>query len=338
MEVVRATSALILFALAGVSHAQQMPLDGSRPPVISVAEASRSSAAEGGLSAAAASQIIGPSSGDVPPSTSIGGNGVVGDVLNLPPPPKPRAIEKAPPAFLQVEPGKNYKFGMAIGHINRIVTPFAKPTLRTTSTASTSIEGSIIYVASQSEDPIGMFIFDESSPAQAVSLTLVPGVMAPISTTIAVSGWTGESGVGHRSGNQQEALAFEGKHPYLETLTVMLKDIAQGHVPDGYGYEQVRNGYVPGGPNCDIPGVHVLPMQVIQGSSFKAIVAKATNTSLSSAEIREDLCKGADLRAVAAWPYTTLSPGQSTELYLVVGAQTVDYDSAARPSLIEGGN
>lgn len=137
-----------------------------------------------------------------------------------------------------------------------------------------------------------------------------------------------------RPGAPAQALAYEGRHPYLETLTVMLRDIAQGNVPDGYGFEAVDNGYVPGSPQCQIPGVQVRAMQVIVGGAFKTIVAKATNTSIGHVDVREELCKGGDLRAVAAWPRTSLAPGQSTELYLVVGSQTDDRAIASRPSLL----
>ncbi len=331
MDVTRKLNLSIAFAiatLAGAANGQQMPLDGSRPPVISVADATRSPSQP----ALPAPDLGFPTGGDVSPSAAIG-PGVVADTLQ-PPPPKPRPLVKAPPARVELEPGKNYDYGVAVGHINRIVTPFAKPSLRTTSTASTSIEGSIVYVATQSEDPIGLFIFDESQPELAISLTLVPQSMPSVSTTVSLKGWAGPVAGNRRAANPSQAIAFEGQHPYLQTLTGMLKELAQGNVPDGYGFEALRPDVAAAAPACAMPGIHVEPRQLIVGGSFVAYVAKATNHGFVPADIREDLCRGGNLRAVASWPYNQLAPGQSTELYLVVGVQPERSHGQARPSVL----
>lgn len=322
--------AVALAAMVGGAQAQQMPLDGSRPPVISVADATRMPSG-----APTAERILGtPAGGDVAPSGEISPNGVLADTLSMPAPPKPKPLVKAPPTSVELESGRNYDYGIAVGHINRIVTPFAKPSLRTTSTASTSIEGSIVYVATQTEDPIGLFIFDESQPENAISLTLVPQSMPSVSTTVSLKGWSGQSSGPRRASNPSQAIAFEGQHPYLQTLTVMLKELAQGSVPEGYGFEALRPDVAAAAPLCDMPGIHVQPMQLIVGSSFMAYVAKATNHGFVNADIREDLCRGGNLRAVAAWPYSQLTPGQSTELYLVVGVQPERTHGQARPSVL----
>lgn len=327
--------AAVLSALASNAYAQSAQIDGTRPPTVTIAQA----AASPQIASQALPQpdISKPPYGDVKKSDSVG---VLAPVLNQPPlepKPKQKPRMKAPPNAMTVEPGRNYTFGVALGHINRVVTPFAKPSVRTTSTASTSIEGSIIYVASQSEDPIGLFIFDEVAPEMAISLTLMPSMMPPVSTTIAVNGYSGVAGSFRKSASPAEALAYEGQHPYLETLTDMLKGIAQGKIPDGYGYEEIRGGYLPGAPSCTMPGINVQPRQLITGSGYSAIVAKATNMGAYPAEIREELCKGTTLRAVASWPYTSLAPGQSTELYMVLSDAPQDMSGNDRPSVISGG-
>lgn len=319
--------AIAILAAPGFAAAQQMPLDGSRPPVISVEAATRTVPNEGGLPVPAA---------DVSATNAVETTGVLEKVIAVPerPKAKPAVSHAAPPSVLEVESGQNYTYGMSLGHINRIVTPFQKPALRTTSTASTSIEGSIVYIASNVDQPIGLFIFDEASPEHAISLTLIPGEMAPISTSVHVRGWSGSQGSNLQVGNSKDAAMFEGSQPYLETLTVLLRDIARGQLPDGYGLEKVRN---PGSSlygECSIPGVHVVPLQVVIGGVYKTIVARATNTGFVNAEIREEQCNAPGLRAVASWPKTRLAPGESTELYLVVGTAEQHAAVVTRPSVL----
>lgn len=329
----------IAFAMVATStYAQKAPLDGSRPPAVSVSDASRAQSSSAAISTPITSglpQVTGlPTPGNLPsppPPTPA-----AGVLTTMPPPEKPKRTYKAPPVHLTVEPGKNVSFGIAVGHINRIVTPFAQPTLRTTSTAQSSIEGSIVYVATDSHDPIGVFIFDKSAPEQAISLTLVPEVIEPVSTSLQVAGWIGTPDRPSITKSATRALALEGEHPYLQTLTEILRVIAQGKIPDGYGMQDLSDAAVSALPTCSIPGITVRPMQVLDGGAFRAIVARATNASTGNAEIVERLCSGAGLRAVAAWPHTRLAPGQSTELYLVVSTVIEQDPEQRRPSVLGG--
>lgn len=323
--------ATLVVAAQSTASAQEMPLDGSRPPVVSLAEATRGSSD----AAAVDSSFVEPEGPAASSATPAVGPGVIADVARRAEAPKPRQTFRPPPATLSMDSGKNSTFAIAKDHINRLVTPFAKPTLRTTSTASSSIEGSIVYIATPLDTPISLFVFDESAPEYAISLTLVPqDDIPPVSTVISVNGWNATGGSSRRAPSREQALAREGQHPYLETLTTVLRDVAKGIVPDGYGYESLTGYPTAGQPSCAIPGVHVQTMQLLVGGAYRVYVAKATNTSYTGAEISEDMCSGRELRAVAAWPATTLAPGQSTELYMVVGAQSDPYESVTRPSLL----
>ena len=47
---------------------------------------------------------------------------------------------------------------IAIDHLNRIVTPFANPVVRTVAAASTSVDGHVVYVATSTEEPLSLCI------------------------------------------------------------------------------------------------------------------------------------------------------------------------------------
>ena len=57
---------------------------------------------------------------------------------------------------IQVAPGVNEIIPVAVGHLNRIVTPFDKPHVRTVSQATTQIEGNVLYVATPDEIPVAL--------------------------------------------------------------------------------------------------------------------------------------------------------------------------------------
>ena len=71
-------------------------------------------------------------------------------------------------------PGVNQLVPVALGHLNRIVTPFAQPRVNTTSQASTEVRDHVIYVAPSEPVPVTLFITEADSEQQALSLTLVP--------------------------------------------------------------------------------------------------------------------------------------------------------------------
>ena len=87
-------------------------------------------------------------------------------------------------------------------------------------------------------------------------------------------------------------------------------------------------------PPCQMPGIRLSPGQLVSGAELLAIVVKATNVGPTTAEINEDAC-GDQARAMAAWPTRVLSPGQSTELYVVVGRPDAEDRSNQRPTLVE---
>jgi conjugal transfer pilus assembly protein TraK len=251
-----------------------------------------------------------------------------------PPIARPLPAVKAPPAELVVESGKNNVIGVAFSHLNRIITPFAKPVVKTTSVATTSVEGSIVYIATNLAEPVGMFIHDEARPDVAISLTLVPAEMPPVSTNVRIKGIE-EQSAPKIAARPTLATAFEQEHSYLDMLKVLFRDLALGRVPDGYGFEEV-GGFHPDMPNCNIPGIHVVPLQLVTGASLRAFVARAQNTSTVIREVREDACATAGVRAVAAWPRTEIAPGQAVELYIAVDVPSAEDRAAQRPSLLGG--
>jgi hypothetical protein len=80
---------------------------------------------------------------------------------------------------LRVTPGINEIIPVAQGHLNRIITPFDSPKVRTVSPATTQIEGHVLYVAPADENPVTLYVTPGDNEELALSLTLAPRRIPP---------------------------------------------------------------------------------------------------------------------------------------------------------------
>ena len=74
------------------------------------------------------------------------------------------------PVKLQMSPGQQQPVTLSRLHLNRIVTPFSAPQIRTIDQADIRIEGSVIYLSSQQEEPFVVYITPHDSESHALSL------------------------------------------------------------------------------------------------------------------------------------------------------------------------
>lgn len=294
----------------------EVPVDGSRVPGLDQAEAPKAEV-----------QTPAPA---VPAAPAATQGDLVLNGFSGPVPPRVRPSARRPGAEIDVEVGVNRTFAVAKGHVNRVVTPFDEAKVVTTSSASMRTEGGILYVSTNSDDPIGIFLHDAGNPENAISLTLIPDDIDPVSTRVKVRGL---SAAPRRpvAAKREVAQTFETSSPYVEMLTGLLSELAHGRVPEGYGMADART--VGAVPQCSIPGLRSIPAQVITGSELLVVVYRGE--ALSTVTIDESKCSP-DARAVAAWPRTELRPGEMTEVYAVFAVPQDSSEVQARPSVIGG--
>ena len=80
-----------------------------------------------------------------------------------------RAAE-TPPTQLKITPGQQQAVTLSRLHLNRIVTPFPAPQVRTIDQADIRIEGPVIYLSSQQKEPFVVYITSHDSEAHALPL------------------------------------------------------------------------------------------------------------------------------------------------------------------------
>ena len=250
-------------------------------------------------------------------------------------PMRPRKILPAPPPEIEVVSGQNKAFGIALSHVNRIITPFRDPEIKTTSVATISAERGVIYVSTLLQDEIALMVYEKGDPFNAISITMVPDAISPVSVKVNVAGYVPSAETGFSVANTEMAKGWESDQPFVEVVKSTFREIALGRVPEGYGFQAIRR--VPAQmPDCNMPGVEIAPQQLITGNSMVVIVSRITNRSYQPITVDESKCDSPALIGAATWPSQKLAPGQSAELYVAV-RQHVEVETNQRPSLLSTG-
>ncbi|NEV64494.1 TraK domain-containing protein [Thiorhodococcus minor] len=244
------------------------------------------------------------------------------------------------PAYLEVGPmtvqatiGVNLILEIAVDHLNRLLTPFPNPQVRTVSDASTSVDGSAIYVATASEAPVTLFVSDASDPNHALSLTLAPRRIPPREIRLVLTDPLPDPSPMAPPSAPASAAAPD----YVTALTEAMRALAREEIPEGYGLRQARRQET---VTCVQLGLETRRGQVLEGGDLWLVTALARNTSDAELEIEERACHAdldGDTVAVAAWPRVWLAPGEQVELYVAVRRPTPEERRPERPSLRRAG-
>ncbi|ECT8839326.1 conjugal transfer protein TraK [Salmonella enterica subsp. enterica serovar Montevideo] len=242
---------------------------------------------------------------------------------------------------LTMKPGVNQIIPIAIGHPNRVVTPFGNPEIVSTSlTGGTDagqcgevcIKENVVYVATDKQYPVTMFITEKGSEAQALSLTMVPRRIPPREVFLRLDGNVGISGALANS----KAESWEQSQPYVETIRSVFRKVALGEIPQGYTMNRIPTGAAV--PSCSHPGIKVdfSKGQYMMGHHLNVFIGVAQNVSSQPIEFKEALCGSWDVAAVTTWPLNVLEPGQKTELYVAKKQMRGISSTSKRPSLLGG--
>ncbi|UJJ60578.1 TraK domain-containing protein [Rhodanobacter denitrificans] len=252
---------------------------------------------------------------------------------------RPAAIH-APPPTLTVKPGVTTIFGIARSQTNRLVVPFRTPAITTSSAADISVDpAGVVYVKTDSNEPVSLFIYDKPDPTLAIAVSMVPADIPPVSVQLRVPNYypraASEPEV-TRAGDRAAARGWETEQPFTETVKGLFRTLALGKVPDGYSFGKPDAGSV-ARARCDMPGLTIEPMQLMTGYNMLVVVSRVTNLQPVAVDVVETGCRGDDVIAAAAWPAVRLRPGQATELYVAIRAQVEDVGSESRPVLVREG-
>jgi len=237
------------------------------------------------------------------------------------------------PKTLQVYPGTTTIVEVAIDHLNRLVTPFAAPQVRTVSQATTQVDGNAVYVATATEEPVSLFITEAGDTATAISLTLAPRHIPPREVRLVLTGGTVRTAAPKARPSRPVA---RNDQPYVEQIAAVFRALARDQVPAGYEARKARRGER---LNCRQVGLSVTTAQVFEGQGLRILVAKVRNGGKQPLDLAEHRCgvdAGTLVAAVAAWPRTRLAPGEETELFVAVHPGEQASERRERLALLDG--
>jgi conjugal transfer pilus assembly protein TraK len=248
------------------------------------------------------------------------------------------SVSAASPQTLRVLPGVNEIIPVAVGHLNRIITPFDQPQVRTVSLATTQIEGPVLYVAPADENPVTLYVTPGDTEELALSLTLAPRRIPPreIRLTLEAEHYR-KLGVLQRTSQHSSGSSDRDGNPsqdYVADLKQTFRALALMRTPRGFSLREPQTGEF---IRCRQPGLKITTGQALEGRDLVVLVGVVRNGGVSALEIDERSCAAEKdgVLAVAAWPKVLLEPGEASELYVAV-RRAPEAETTARPSLLTG--
>jgi len=228
-----------------------------------------------------------------------------------------------------VVPGITEIVPAALGHLNRIVTPFAHPQIKTTSSALTRVDGNVAYVAPKTLTPVALYLTEKGDESIAISITLVPRRIPPREIRLRF----GPTGGGGTMPIAATAKKWEESYPYEKTVRNLLVSVARGEIPSGYNLDgKPRNARPFIDPESARQGIRFdfSRAQLVSGAHFELLIGIARNVGKNIVELREPWLAADGVAAVAFWPNNMLEPGRSTEAYVLYKRGTRNADSSRK--------
>ncbi|MET4694464.1 TraK domain-containing protein [Endozoicomonas lisbonensis] len=234
-----------------------------------------------------------------------------------------------PPVKLQVSPGQQQMVTLSRLHLNRIVTPFPAPQVRTIDQADIRIEGPVIYLSSRQEEPFVVYITPPDNESHALSLLVTLLDVPPKEIQLTLS----KQWQRILLGNREAARKWEESADYEQTITDILKTLVKGQIPEGYELGKFTASTV---QPCQQDGLvfDFTQAQQVQGHHFNVLVGTTRNHTEKPVTFHEQSCHGRYVSAVSMWPKNSLYPGQKRELFIVSQAEEPESAPPVRPSLL----
>ncbi len=232
---------------------------------------------------------------------------------------------------IRPRPGQTENVVIARGKLNRIVTPYADPKVLTVDSVETKVDGSSVYIATDSETPVSLFITDAETGG-AASLQLSPqSMVSPVEMRIeADQGKLVERGDGEPSYGSR---LFRQDSPYITEVKAILQALGKQLIPTGFTLVEANEESSPD-PVCRAPNLSFRLGQVLAGTESRIFVFIAQNNGTSPMVFEESVCASENTVAVAAWPKVRLAPGERTEVYVLMRQPELKSGEETRPALL----
>jgi conjugal transfer pilus assembly protein TraK len=231
---------------------------------------------------------------------------------------------------IKLKPGKTESIVIAKGKLNRIVTPYAEPKVLTVDNVETKIDGSAVYLATDSETPISLFISDTET-GSAASLQLAPQeLVTPVEIRLEAD--PAMASATEAASSKTDRL-FRQDSPYITDVKAIMQNLGKQQIPQGFTLEEVTDE-LRSITICHAANLTFWPGQLLSGHDSRIVVVIAQNNGTSPAVFEEAFCAGENTLAVAAWPKIRLEPGDKTEVFILMRLPEGKSGEEIRPALL----
>ncbi len=235
---------------------------------------------------------------------------------------------------IQVRAGVTEVVKISKAFLTRIITPFANPGAKTVNDMEVDVVGSTLYITPSTDEPAGLFIYDQDDPERAITLQLYPQDIPQrdISLRLVGSRPTQGGATGGGRGEGKGAGADKSPQPYTTDIVDTLSEVAKGRVPTGFSLAKPLGNEA----DCVVPGAEVKLGQLIDGQRTKIAVLVLKNVSSKAIEVNEQSCYRAGVMGVAVWPNPVVDSGKETEIYVMLRHEEPSFDTGStRPRLVK---
>ncbi|MFC0180964.1 hypothetical protein [Thorsellia kenyensis] len=224
--------------------------------------------------------------------------------------------------IIQIEEGVNHLIPIAVNHLNRFITPFKNPQVKTSSTVPIEVDGPVIYVLTEQAGPISLFISEKDDPLYAMSLTLISKRIPPREVTL-ISNF-------NRDKITQELMStlydfedsFKQNHrEHMSSRTNEIKEIMRSifnkKIPNGFKVNNNVSSKIL--PKCEQKDVHIDFSKglVLENENKLVFIGPISIRGNSSVHLNYDGCQYSKLMALAFYPKTYLEKKEQTLAILI---------------------
>lgn len=247
-----------------------------------------------------------------------------------------------PTQRFSVKPKESIMIPVGQGLMNTFSTNLGMLNAKTNDETSTyEIDEGYLYITVNTQSPISLVLFQEGVLESQVSITLVPVPAPPTLVEIDFEltpemKLKGEKYKKEMELNEQiysQAQPIQGNNPYQQYITSLLLPIARGDITRGFAMTPSvpkQNRYP-----CSMSIYHETKQRLVSGKHVIDVV-HVVNDSQQTYQVREEMCLGKYVKAVALFQKSYLQPGEESELYILRDKLTEEKDKRRnrRPSLI----
>lgn len=245
---------------------------------------------------------------------------------------KDKAFDMSLQSGIIIKPksGRTETIVIAKGKLNRIVTPYADPKVLTVDNVETKIDGSAVYIATDSETPVSMFISDTET-GNAASLQLEPlELVTPVEIRIEQD--PNKASPTEAASSRTDKL-FRQDSPYVAEIKAIMQNLGKQQIPQGFTLEDVTDELRSAGV-CHAASLTFMPGQLLSGHDTRILVMIAQNNGRAARVFEEATCANENVMAVAAWPKVRLEPGEKTEVFILMRLPEGKSGEEVRPALL----